>query len=334
MPRRLAQTTAPSRHTLSALLLAAACALTAGGAAHATTPVAPGVTLVPGAFVPGRQPDGNSVIIRAPDGLIVIDSGRHPAHAQQIIDYAIASKLPIRAVINSHWHLDHVGGNPMLRRAYPGLRVHAGAAIEDAMRGFLADYRAQLQAGLDKTGGDAAAQAPLRAELALIDAGKALYPDVAVTASGTRRIAGRTLDLHLQRDAVTAGDVWVFDPATRLLVAGDLVTLPVPFLDTACPERWKAALNDLAAVDFAVLVPGHGAPMDRAAFASYRIAFGHLLACAASAAPKSACIDGWSRDAAPLLTDADPQFVRALLDYYMDTSLRADAAHTAKLCRA
>ena len=52
--------------------------------------------------------------------------------------------------------------------------------------------------------------------------------------------------MTLEARAVTAGDVWLFDPATRVLAAGDLVTLPAPFLDTACPERWKAALDRVA----------------------------------------------------------------------------------------
>lgn len=308
--------------------------LLSAGAASAASVIAPGVALVRGDFVRGRQPDGNTVVLQAPDGLVVFDSGRHPEHAAQILAYAEAAKQPIRAVINSHWHLDHVGGNPALRAAYPGLRVYASDAIDAAMHGFLASYRAQLQAQLARPDITADAQAPLRAELALIDRGKALYPDVVIAGSATRNIAGRRLDLHLETRAVTAGDVWVFDPATRVLAAGDLVTLPVPFLDTACPERWQAALAHLAAVDFATLVPGHGAPMDRAAFATYRRAYERLLACAAGDAPKSACIDGWLADAAPLLAGADPAFIRTLLDYYMDSSLRGDPQRRSKLCSA
>lgn len=326
------------RHIAPAALFCTVVALTLALAtaaiAHAATRITQGVELIPGRFLRGQQPDGNSVILHAPDGLVVFDMGRHPEHAQQIVDYARAANLPIRAVINSHWHLDHVGGNPALRAAYPDLRVYANHAIDTAMHGFLASSRAQLQAQLARPGLTPEAEAPLRAELALIDRGNALYPDVVIAGSATRDIARRRLDLHLEVRAVTAGDVWVFDPATRILAAGDLVTLPVPFLDTACPKRWQAALAHLAAVDFATLVPGHGAPMDRLAFATYRRAYDHLLACAAGDAPKAACVDGWLADARPLLGDADPAFVRSLLDYYLDTSLRGDPQRRAKLCSA
>ena len=54
-------------------------------------------------------------------------------------------RLPVVAIVNSHWHLDHVSGNAALRAAYPRAQVYASDAIDGAMRGFLADYRRQLQ---------------------------------------------------------------------------------------------------------------------------------------------------------------------------------------------
>src|SRR4051812_8388905 len=84
-----------------------------------------GVRLISGTFTPGTQPDGNSVIFDAPHGLIVVDTGRHPSHTQKIIDAARASGKPIKAIINSHWHLDHIGGNRLIRSAYPDVRVYA-----------------------------------------------------------------------------------------------------------------------------------------------------------------------------------------------------------------
>ena len=146
------------------------------------------------------------------------------------------------------------------------------------------------------------------------------------------RLAGRAFQVHLQAHAVTAGDVWLFDPKTKVLAAGDLVTLPVPFLDTACPARWQDALGTLAKQDFKRLVPGHGAPMTRGQFDTYRHAYANLLACAAGKQEKSACIDGWTRDAATLLSADDGKAAKPMLDYYLDNSLRADAARERKLC--
>jgi glyoxylase-like metal-dependent hydrolase (beta-lactamase superfamily II) len=303
--------------------------------AQDVTALAPGVDLIRGAYVPGAQPDGNSVIFRGPDGLVVVDTGRHAEHTQRIIDYAHAQRLPINAVVNTHWHLDHVGGNPRIRAAFPGVRVYASAAIDGAMHGFLADYRKQLQAAIAQGRDQAQAQTQTwRDEIAIIDSGKGLYPDVTIDQSEALHLAGRDFRIHLQSYAVTAGDVWLFDPQTRILAAGDLVTLPVPFLDTACPAHWQGALRALAGQDFEWLVPGHGAPMARGKFVTYRHAFANLLKCASSSRTKTACVDGWLHDAKPLLSAEDGKAAKPMLDYYMDTSLRAGPAKTRKLCGA
>ncbi len=302
--------------------------------AQGATAIAAGVALIPGTFVAGSQPDGNTVVFKGAAGLIVFDTGRHPEHAQQIIDFANAAKQPVVAIVNSHWHLDHVGGNVRLRQAFPGVHVYASAAIEDAMHGFLARYHAQLEDAIKQAGGDEAKTAPWRAELALIDAGPALFPDERIAKDETRAIAGRKVRLGFEDHSVTAGDVWLFDPATRVLASGDLVTLPAPLFDTACAAHWRAALGSLAAVDFKTLVPGHGAPMTRADFATYRHAFDRLLDCAAGKNTKQVCIDGWMHDADSLIPSADQALARSLLDYYIDGNLRGDAARKAKLCAA
>ena len=296
--------------------------------------IAPGVDLIPGKFVAGTQPDGNTVVFDAPAGLIVFDTGRHADHAEQIIDFANAAKKPVAAIVNSHWHLDHVGGNVLLRVKYPNVRVYASRAIEDAMHGFLANYHAQLEDLIAKAGDDAAKQAPWRAELALIDAGPKLFPDERIAETSTRTIAGRRVEVGYESHSVTAGDVWLFDPATRVLASGDLVTLPAPLFDTACAERWRAALGRLAAVDFRILVPGHGAPMRGADFAMYRRAFDRLLDCAAGQRAKQDCVDGWMHDADALIPQADQALARSLLDYYIDGNLRAGDEQKQKLCTA
>ena len=300
--------------------------------AEAATDVAPGIDLIPGTFVAGTQPDGNTVLFEAPEGLVVFDTGRHREHTQKIIDFANAAKKPIVAIVNSHWHLDHVGGNVMLRKMYPRARVYASGAIDDALHGFLSNYRAQLEDAIATAGDDAMKAAPSKAEVAIIDAGPMLAPDERIIQGGMRMIAGRTFRVGFESYAVTAGDVWLYDPATHVLVSGDLVTLPAPLFDTACPERWGTALERIDKVEFTTLVPGHGAPMSRKDFATYRTAFDRLLDCTAGDSARASCIDGWMSDAASLIPVADVKLARSLLDYYVDASLRADASKKAAAC--
>jgi len=290
----------------------------------------PGITVIPGSFLDGQQPDGNTVVFSAPDGLIVLDTGRHAEHTQQILDFAAQAKKPIKAVINSHWHLDHIGGNPRIQDAYPGVPIYGSGALAEAKKGFLADYRRDLEGALQQKPNDP--QAPgWRDELSIIAA--ASPPNVRIDSSGPQVIAGRRLDIHLERYAVTAGDVWVFDPDTHVLAAGDLVTLPVPFLDTACPQGWKDALTNLSHIPFTILIPGHGPPMRRQGFATYQRAFNNLLACAAAPnEPGEACVESWLRDARTLIATDNPQRVRKMLSYYVVHSLRAKPESIGKLC--
>jgi glyoxylase-like metal-dependent hydrolase (beta-lactamase superfamily II) len=311
----------------------ALAAICHGALACAASQVAPGIHLIEGEATPDRQPDGNSVVITAPQGLIVFDTGRHEEHAQEILDYARTQNRPISAIINSHWHLDHVGGNPLLRAAFPGSRVYASTAIDAARRGFLADYRAQLVSRLAATG-DPEADGAMRAEIALIDQGAALGPTDVVSNSGPVTIAGRELRLHLESHAVTAGDVWVLDPETHVLLAGDLVTLPAPFFESACPARWRSALSRLEKEHFDWLVPGHGAPMHKREFTVYRKAFGNLLDCAAGNDEKYVCIDRWINDASALIASKDVSYARTLIGYYVDNYLRHPTERVLGLCTA
>lgn len=266
---------------------------------------APGIHLIRGRFTPGTQPDGNTVILRAPDGLIVVDTGRHAAHTESIIAFAKSANVPVKVVINTHWHLDHIGGNPAIRRAFPAARIYASDALGGAMSGFLANYKKQLEEMLAQQENEA-----FRKELAIINSGNALAPDEVIKSSAAMTIAGRPLRVELEKDSVTAGDVWLFDAASGVVIAGDLVTLPVPFLDTACATRWKESLDRIAKTDFELLIPGHGPPLTRRQFDVYRTAYERLLAC------KDKCVDAWISDAAPLIPGEDREFTRTVMDYY------------------
>ena len=65
------------RSFMLAMMLLAGCA--------SAEPAAPAFHLIPGAVPPDKGPDGNSIILDAPDGLIVVDTGRHPEHSAKIL---------------------------------------------------------------------------------------------------------------------------------------------------------------------------------------------------------------------------------------------------------
>ncbi|MES2045642.1 MAG: MBL fold metallo-hydrolase [Pseudomonadota bacterium] len=299
-------------------------------AAEPVSPLAPGVWLLPGGIRPERQPDGNTIIFQAPKGLIVMDTGRHAWQREAILAFARSQRQPVVAIINSHWHLDHVSGNPGLRSAWPGLKVYASAAIDAALTGFLAKSAGDAPRYLADTTLPAATREDIGNDLATIRGGTALRPDVVIAASRTMTIGGRTLRVNLAVNAATAGDVWVYDSRSHIAALGDLVTLPAPFLDTACPDGWRTALAQVAATPFSTVIPGHGAAMSRTHFALYRAAFDSFIDCARSTSAPRLCAANWASMVKPLL-GTDPQASRqakGMAAYYVDL-LRAHRGNSA-----
>jgi glyoxylase-like metal-dependent hydrolase (beta-lactamase superfamily II) len=315
------------RSAIAALLWTAATAVAQAQPGDAPQPqaIGPGVWMIPGGIRPNRQPDGNTVIFETSAGLVVIDTGRHAWQRHAILDFARSRPGGIAAIVNSHWHLDHVSGNPDLKRAYPQAKVYASPAIDAALTGFLAKSVADARPYLTSGKLPPETLEDLRNDTATIENGAALRPDIPVVRSQNLRIGGRTLRLNLAADAATAGDVWVYDRKSRVVATGDLVTLPAAFLDTACPEGWRSALDAVWATPFRIAIPGHGSPMTREAFASYRAAFGALIDCAHSEAAKSVCASQWVGNVGPLLGGDARERSRAqgMTEYYVDAILRA-----------
>ena len=296
--------------------------------------VPPPAHVIPGAVpLDWRGPDGNSIIFDAPDGLIVVDTGRRPAHAQAIIDYARERHRTIAAIVNTHWHLDHTTGNLDVRQAFPDAQVYATTAIEGALKGFLGRNRAQA----DKTLADSKVPPEQKAQIlrgrSRIDHPETLRPTRLVMGSGHLRIAGREFDVHVAPFAATEADLWLYHPQTREAVVGDLVVDIVPFMDTACADGWLSALREIEAVPFTKLIPGHGPVMDRGGFLAWKMAFEHFVDCGRSTVEPKNCVAGWESDAARFIDTAHRQYVREAANYYLTTRLRSSREEQQRYCK-
>lgn len=291
---------------------------------------------IEGTFNTGIGPDGNTEIFAAPGGLVVVDAGRHTAHSSKILEYAADRGLPITTIINTHWHLDHSTGNQDLTAVYPDARLYTTRAIEGALDGFLARSLARGEERLANPDLPATDRVRLERGLTTIRGRVTLIPDVAVEATMSLPVDGRDLELHVTDHAVTESDVWIWDPGTRTIIAGDLVTLPVPLFDTGCASGWLEALDSIAAIPFERLIPGHGFPMNPAEFRIYHTAFRHFVACA-EGSTGAECARSWLTDAAPLLDKepdkdfADREYAREAAEYYVDQVLRS-AESRAEFC--
>lgn len=308
---------------LALLLATASCAGAKEGDFH----------LIPGAVPLDKGPDGNSIILDAPDGFIVVDTGRHPEHARAILDYAKGRGRPIAAIVNSHWHLDHTTGNWDVRQAFPRVQVYASDALEGALATYLKKGREQAEEALADLKTPAAQKDQILRGRAVIDHPERIRPNRVVAASGEMTLAGRQLDMHLARFAASEGDVWIYDPKTKLAIVGDLVVDIVPFMDTACADGWLNALGEIEKTPFATLIPGHGPVMTRDDFATWKTAFTAFVDCGRSVAPKEQCIAGWEKGAARFIDAAHRDYVRQAADYYLTTRLRSSPDEQQRYCK-
>ena len=299
----------------------------------AAEPPAPAFHLVSGGVPLDKGPDGNSIILDAPDGLIVVDTGRHPEHSAKIIAYARERGRPIAAVVNTHWHLDHTTGNWDIRQAYPQVQVVASNALEGALATYLKTSRAQTDKMLADPKTSAMQRDQIVRAMAVTDRPDRILPNVIVENSRKMAVAGRTVDVRLAKFAVSEGDVWLYDPEAKLAIVGDLVVDIVPFMDTACADGWLRALSEIEQTSFETLIPGHGPVMDRVAFTTWKTAFANFISCGRSQVPKEQCVEGWEREAARFIDDGHRKYVLEAADYYLTTRLRSSAEEQQRYCK-
>src|SRR5690554_4146975 len=210
------------------------------------TPVAPATWVVEGAREEIAADNcgliANLGVIATGEGVVLIDSGpsRTLGEALEAEIMALTGQ-PVRWVLNTHHHPDHVFGN----QAFANAEVLALAGTAEAMARDAAAFEANLRRLL----GEAFAGTRLR------------LPDRAV-APGRHDFGGYPLELYAFRGH-SGADLVIFDAATGVLFAGDLVfhqrTATTPH--TPGLQAWIEELDRLEALRYRVMVPGHG-PVD------------------------------------------------------------------------
>jgi len=214
--------------------------------AFATDEVAPGIYIRRGVDedVTTRNENGiaNIGFIIGRDAVAVMDPGGSLTDGRRLREtIRRTTQLPIRYVVMSHVHPDHIFGAPAFQIDKPQFVGHAGLPRALALRGDFYRKRLQDSLGKERSGG-VVAPTMLVQDHAEIDLGE------------------RALELTAHGIAHTDCDLSVLDRNTGTLLAGDLLFVKrVPSLDGNL-RGWLKELAALEAVPARRAVPGHGPP--------------------------------------------------------------------------
>lgn len=185
------------------------------------------------------QNGGNVTVYVTGDGVILVDSKNERMHDDIVAKVRSISDRPIRYLILTHSHADHSGG--AARFQADGATVISSVGTRENM----------------------------------VRANAAGAATVAYSGYSQVVLGGKDVQLREYRGH-TRGDTLVLLPGARVVVAGDLVTTPdtipaiVNYGDGGSWTDLGRALDEVAKLDFDILVGGHGPPLTKQDFLRFR----------------------------------------------------------------
>ena len=222
---------------------------------------------------PGGLALGNAGFVIGDEGVLIFDTFSTPAALEELIrEIQALTKLPIKFAVNSHYHLDHTGGNQVL--AARGVPIFAH---DNVLKWQTTKNRRFLPASADlqKRRADAAKQlsdtpadqkdkrTQLERQIRRYDAMAAITltnPTVSFSSGVVRLYLGKREVMLSTLPGHTGGDVFAYVPEANVVFTGDLGwSKTLPNLVDATVSDWIPTLDQiLTQYPKAKFVPGHG----------------------------------------------------------------------------
>jgi glyoxylase-like metal-dependent hydrolase (beta-lactamase superfamily II) len=226
----------------------------------------------------------NAAVIELGDKVLVVDSHLSPSAAREAarLIAAITGNKPVRYLVNTHWHPDHVQGNSTYSSAFPGVmdiiaHINTRRDILALEIPFLKDQKQLLPKQIAGIKSQLAVgrkdglplSGPQRQNLETqLAQGEALLkeietleitlPDLTLDRSMSLHAGDREVRILYFGRGHTEGDVVIFLPKEKVLVTGDLLTNSIPFMRDSYPLEWSATLAGVEKLDYTWNIPGHG----------------------------------------------------------------------------
>jgi glyoxylase-like metal-dependent hydrolase (beta-lactamase superfamily II) len=201
--------------------------------------------------------DLNIAVIAGARGLLVIDTHASEVAAREVVDrIGRLGAGRVVGVVNTHEHFDHTFGNAVFRDVDPTLPIHAHEVAAD--RTVQAGQR--IQAEYERHPEDVRAAEVMQTRI--------VPADRAFSTSRPIDLGDREVELSYHGRGHTGGDAVVRVPDADVLVMGDLIeeSAPPAYGPDSFPLDWPATVAGIEAslTGRTVVVPGHGAVVDRA----------------------------------------------------------------------
>jgi len=248
----------------------------------------------------------NAGFVIGDDGVVVIDTFASAAGAKQLLaEIRRRTKLPVRFVVNTHHHLDHVAGNAVF--------IEAGALVL-AHRNVYGWIRPENLRLLDTYG--SAAPPDLRAMVERIALPAMAYHDELDLHLGSRLVRVRWMPGH------TGGDSVVTVPDARVVFTGDLFWhRGLPNLVDATTAPWIETLDALSTTGAdSMFVPGHGGVGRAPDVTAFRDYLGTLRRLVSEARARRLTGDALASTIRPLLAKAYGEW--AFFEYLAALNIR------------
>jgi glyoxylase-like metal-dependent hydrolase (beta-lactamase superfamily II) len=206
----------------------------------------------------------NTLIRVTPEGLIVVDT-KNPGddnYNRVMEEIKSVSNLPVKYVLNTQHHPDHVGTNQKF--------IDAGATVIalEALKTYMAsDPRTKDIPG---------------------------RPTQTFAKDYVLKFGGAEVDAHFYARGHTGDDTMVYFPDLKVVMVSDQITDGTPIVDFAnggSAVGWTQILDGVLKLDFEMAIPGRGEPKSRADVEAYRAKFATVVSRASDAIKAGATRD-------------------------------------------